>query len=465
MCERKPGPRCSAHARSAYEAAEKDLKRAEGQLRDGLQGFADPSELPALREAVILAKRKADEAEETYLTTPRGANEFEARIEEAEALGAKPEDVAIARMRLEQARETREQQKRDLAASVAAEERVSGASGEAKIVLDGADMDVAQLETEDASLAEEEEQLTSQIAAGAEERATRNRRFAQRYADLQSLAQKNERTLRAMQSRLEAHYEAAAGIPEGEGDYDLGEAFEVQKRLGAGDQPDIVALPTLDTPTGDSRGDRLMREAIQRFESDPRVGRLVATMRSDLEEYHQLNDAHEEDFQSSLASRSRFARQTNRAKEIAERRQALGRELDKARQERSVRRALVGSGVNAYARGVDLRSGEAARSIVREPDGSINAWSYQEPSPGFPDGRALKVTGVMQQWGSSGPNNVLVLENGDMISANRHESGMGSFSHGKMVWIEEPSAQGVPLAEETPAGVSAGYTNVIDSSD
>ena len=129
-------------------------------------------------------------------------------------------------------------------------------------------------------------------------------------------------------------------------------------------------------------------------------------------------------------------------------------------------RARIGSGLGV-TEPTRLPMRRAGNEIVRNPDGTTNAYIYAEPSDGFPHGRYIPAVGVAEVRGM-GRANALVLENGEQAWLHGHYSrttrGAGETQRGhEHVYVTDPQPDATPLrAEGVPA---AGFYTYVDSSD
>lgn len=129
-------------------------------------------------------------------------------------------------------------------------------------------------------------------------------------------------------------------------------------------------------------------------------------------------------------------------------------------------RARVGSGLGPEPISV-VAMQRVGDEIVRNPDGTTNAYVYNEPSDGFPHGRYIPAVGVTEVHGM-GPANALVLENGHKAWVHGHYArttrGAGETQSGYRKVVIVPGQPGAtPLRNEGVA--TAGFYTFVDSSD
>lgn len=123
-------------------------------------------------------------------------------------------------------------------------------------------------------------------------------------------------------------------------------------------------------------------------------------------------------------------------------------------------RVAAGAGTTAE----EIPWGEANDRVYRNPDGTTNAYVYREPSDGFPDGVYVRATGVASLLDSGGHTNTLLLEDGRIgHNATSYSRPQGYRSTGPSKILVTPPARGAtPLWEETG---SRSWGTFVDSTD
>jgi hypothetical protein len=138
---------------------------------------------------------------------------------------------------------------------------------------------------------------------------------------------------------------------------------------------------------------------------------------------------------------------------------------DKAQADAHLLRARIGAGMGTDG-GESLPLSRVRDEVVRNPDGTTNAFVYREPSPGFPHGRMAAVVDVSTVRGWSAAN-ALVLEDGTTISASEHyyrgRSGAQVDRRNERIHLMPAQDGATPLRAENHA--EAGFTSFVDSTD
>lgn len=490
MCQPKPGPRCSAHARTALEN-KRAAKDAAQQVRDDAQAalraadVSDRDERARLREVAVAADKAYWEAEHAhtaalrmYETTPEGMEAVRQTVEFFEAEG-NHENARHVRARLVEAEETRYAQVTDLAMSRRHAQRLLDATPDETAALDQADAAVAHQERLVAQYQDEYDAADREWRAMSQEVADANR----------------------VEDEARAESDAARDVA-----IEAREAAVVEaKRLyvEAGVSPRMAGYYANDMADSASRHPRGNRypspsygSAVGVFDNGPLRGLTVKVKRDgpDREKTLAAKAAAETD-EAYLAANQNLVEAASRLKvakanhdqvraevsnPINDTRQRLSRAqsaakyaLDDAKNDAAQAqaraddlRARIGSGLGKDpVTTVPMR--DAHRHAFRNPDGTTNAYVYNEPSPGFPHGRYVQATGVTTVHGMSAAN-ALVLENGRKAWLHSHYArtvrGAGETASGyRSLVVTEPAPGAVPLNEEGVVG--AGFTTFIDSTD
>ncbi|MGV8847107.1 hypothetical protein [Tessaracoccus sp.] len=132
--------------------------------------------------------------------------------------------------------------------------------------------------------------------------------------------------------------------------------------------------------------------------------------------------------------------------------------------ERADARARVGAGIGVTPT-TPARWAVVSERLRQNPDGSLNVWSREGPSNGFPNGRYLRATGVSaMNGGMYGSSNSLVMENGRNVHPSEHvyrnTGGLQTDRSTPRLVTVEPQAGATPV--ELPAN---GWGYFADSTD
>lgn len=491
MCQPKPGPRCSNHARSALDARRAAKDVAESIRNQTAEAFrsCDPTNRETRRilqgaaveadKAYWEAKHAHTEALRTYETTPEGIALLEQAAQRLEAEGDET-GAADATRRIVAARETRATQVADLAMSRRHKNRLNNPTVEELAALDQADADVQEHEQERAARASEYERLQDEWRALGAEAAAAD--------ELEAEALRTHRT--TVEHAVAARDEVAAHAKRLYMDAGVSERFAGYYAKDMADQASRVsgrsafASGNYSGRTTDATDQGPVRAMVMKVKRDgpDRDKTMAAKAAAETDPGFQVaNAALVSEIEHAQAARLRLDEiRTQAGATIRDRRQEALRasataryaleeaERDHAQAEarRADLRARIGSGLGT-APVSSLPMQRVGDEIVRNPDGSTNAYIYNAPSDGFPHGRYIPAVDVAAVQGM-GTANALVLENGTKAWLHGHYSrtvrGAGETQSGyQHVVITAPQEGARPLREE--CAPTAGFYTFVDSSD
>lgn len=481
MCQPKPGPRCSAHARTNLEARRAAKEAAETTRAEAQAAFracdpADATTREALRDAAVAADktywdatRAHTEALREYETTPEGLEALEQAAARFDEEGNKSAADEV-RRRHETARATREMQVADLAMSRRMAARLANPTPDELAALDQTDAEVADLNraVQEKTIAYEEAQAALNVIE--EERRAADRADAAVQRAVTEAMEDAVAARRAATLEAQRLYEAAGVSP-------------TYSTLYAKDMADTASRPNLRwyERYTDYGPQRAMKVKVKRDGPD-REKTLAAKAAAETDEAFQAANARLVEAAQRLQAAKDAAAQTRQVETgpVRERRQRAQSAAATARYEmedtindrnkavtRSQElRARIGSGLGvASPSTVDMQ--RLRDEVVRNPDGTTNAYVYNEPSDGFPHGRYIPAIGVTTVHGMA-PANALVLENGQKAWLHGHYArtlrGAGESQSGyRTLVLTAPQEGATPLRRE---GVeNAGFYTFIDSSD
>jgi hypothetical protein len=488
MCQPSPGPRCAAHAKSTLSRARRAKADADAQYetaRAGLRerrlrpigyhvGSDTPTEETLAYQSASDARRDAaaayEQALRDYETTPSGQRDLAEAIERLTATG-ELEGAAVARERLAQAAAARGQQIADLAASRVQAQRLADMSQyERNAINNGTAMEIHTSNAANHARAElaglerlldthDEESAPIVAARTAASRAT--------------LAAREEvLTAQDAAVREARRVYIAAGVDQRMAGYYAQDCLDMatasdRNQPGSYSTGSEYARRSLVLKTKPSGPDRARTNAAKTASATDPAFQTANTALAEKVATHQAAMDAQQDiefgaYRQATVRRAEIAKDVGRAEETlvaarAAHDQAVGRTA------RIRAQIAAGAGV----RSTDVALDSVTDEIVRQPDGSINAYVYRAPSPGFPDGRYLRATGVTTVHGM-GAANALLLEDGSTVHASATSS---------------PSRRGSTLTRTVPAGViivpaqpgsrplrdeavpAAGFATFVDSSD
>lgn len=489
MCQPKPGPRCSGHARTVLTSrrAERDqAAAARDEAQAALRATArvgrnvETPERETARKASIAADRAYydacaayEAALRDYETTPDGMNDLEqAIVRLAEEGHAVP--VQQAQARLEEARATRTAQIADLAMARRFRERLANATEEEKAAIAAADDDLTAAEEAlaEASAAVQNVRDMEQSQLAAIKEMTREENAAHhaiRVAHQEARDALDDARAQAVRlytaagisERMAAYYAAdmaeATTRPErgasryrnrvNDDDTPLRAMTVKVKRDGPDHDKTLAAKAASETDAGFQAANQRLTEAIAGIAESKSaaadVARRYASVRNERQSI------------LGAASHARYAVEDAEARVL------------KAKAAADETRARVAANLH----GTDIHPvpiRDAADAVMRNPDGTTNAHIREAPSPGFPHGRYIPVEGVTTVQGM-GPANAMVLENGRKAWLHEHYANHGiaratTRSNGVTeVHVTSAHEGAIPLRHENVA--NAGYTTFVDSTD
>lgn len=486
MCQPKPGPRCTAHARAALTAARtartaaterfEAAKAAIAEARRRPVGYhanqADPdraAEYRAAMDAKFAAERAYDHALRDYETTPAGQKALATAIERLAADG----DLAgseAARARLEEAAATRARQVADLAASRVQAERLANMSEDERAAV--AELDAAVSRAADAHdlakndlttfvRAEMEHEDAARAVDDAQVAAFRAERDAQdQVVAAQEIARREARRLyqeAGVSDRYAGYYAddtllSAMGVNPHSMNVNGTETARRSltlkaKRTGPDAATTAAAKAAAATDAGFVAANSALAEK-------------VAAHRAATEARQRLQT--NPDTEAVMQRRAQLRRYIAAADDAVGQAQAAHTQAVGVAQRA---RARIAAGAGITATPVDLT--RATDEFVRQPDGSTNAYVYRQPSAGFPNGRYARVTGVTTVQGM-GAANALVLDDGSTVHASesysRGRNGATLTRSAPVEVIVTPAAPGAhPLRSEAVGG--AGFSTYVDTTD
>lgn len=458
------------------DAASSSREATQAALAAAQPGAPEELRVAAIRsdEAYWDAKRAYDVALREYETTPEGQEALRqaiARLDEQSPSGA-----ADARRRLDEALAARATQVADLAMARRYADRLAATGPAESAALDAADMRVAQLSVQVADLERDFATLraSERACVGEVLRAQQYAAIAAQEYDEESKRAHDAVTVAATEA--ERLYVEAGVTPR------MAQFYAADTARTAG--PPVVARmawgkTTIETPTpvptrvpeikvkadGPDRDKTLAARAAA--QADP--GWQAATARV------QVTVTRAATAKARVGElRGEDARRERRLSEIQHQRSQVGyrvedatRDLVQAREDATDLRARIGSGLGTQVP-VPVPLERAGSQVMRNPDGTTNAYIRQPPGPGFPHGRYVAAVDVTTVQGS-GPVNALVLENGTKAWSSQHYARRGdrrarTESRGaQVVMLVEPAPGATPLAGENMS--TAGFSTFVDTTD
>lgn len=482
MCQPKPGPRCSNHGRSSLdtahtmvERAEADLARIHAQLRHHPVGSPERTAhietIQTAQATVATAQAAFAEASLAYDSTPAGMLHLRAQIAEATDEGR---DATANRLqsRLEVGAATRKRQVADLAAVQRYKFHITTPNPAERAALD-------------------------QVQARVRE-AEEDCRTAYTAQDLQSAAMRDATTrVRAAQvAQDEAHRAIAAAVTTAQNAREQVVAEATRLYVEAGVSPRFAGFYAADMAEAASRRPGRgsqgpdgredlgpMRAAVVKVKASgpDRDKTLAAAQAAETDEAFQFANTTMVDAVAAVSEAQSRHRDAAAAADTAyEHRQATARSnaqcryavedttnhLSKVRDRQDDALARIGSGIGLAPTTI-LNMDQAGDEIVRNPDGSINAYVYQPPSDHFVHGRYVRAVGLTTA-DRGGSANALVLENGDTAYLARHYARTSRGAREQVdgftqVVLTPPADGATPLRHEGMAGV--GFSTFVDSTD
>lgn len=493
MCQPKPGPRCSAHARTKLNTKHAAFEAAAGAhetTREADRTYAggDPG-VQARLHSVAQDAQKAywassaalREATAEHDATPDGL----ARLQEnLSALYDQDRDEAVTERiealteRIADATTTRARQVGELAASRTYLSRLETPPAEELAALDQCDAEVAdrELSVEEARRMHDEiDTVVTSLRAEEQEALAVARDVAIKVKAVQDMLVEARTDVHDQMARLYHEAGVSARFARFYATDALTSATRVTgqspaTRPVAGSEADLSAIPQRALKVkvkreGADRDHTLAAHAASLEDADFQQANrnwvasgedmASATADAELIRTTQLEPIHEK-VQEALRARSvaRYAMED-----------AAG-DLTKSHARRDDLRARIGSGIGLLPTET-LPMQHVGDEIVRNPDGSTNAFVYHPASDGFAHGRYVAATGIARVDGDDTAN-ALVLENGDKAWLHGHYArrvrGTGEVQTGYAHVVLVPGdSRAVPLRNEALA--SAGYYTYVDTSD
>lgn len=489
MCQPKPGPRCSGHARSALEAKRVAKEQAETARDEAQAAFracdsTNPVEREELRRAAVEADKAYWDATSAhtaalreYETTPEGMVALEQAIATFEVEGDEAA-AATVRRRLEEAQATRAEQVADLAMSRRHRERLANPTTEELAALDQSDAEVSERSAAVESLTAQHAALDEQWRATAARAAEVDRVEDEAQRAWKMAAEESHLAAEEVRVHAERLYVEAGVAPRFAMFYSNDMVEAAQRHPGAPYRRSANVYAASDPFAAVQQP---MKVKVKRDGPD-RDKTLAAKVAAESDEAFQAANARlvERINEVAAAKTAADAARRNAETSIREERQTVAQarsvaryaledavtDRDRAVARREDLRARIGSGLGAEpTTTIDMQ--RVRDEIVRNPDGTTNAYVYNAPSEGFPHGRYIPATGVTTVQGM-GSANALVLENGRRAWLHGHYSrttrGAGETQSGyQKVVVVAPQEGAHPLREENLA--SAGFYTFVDSSD
>lgn len=481
MCQRRPGPRCSNHARTRLDEARLAKQSAEFAVEAITADAPRPGEVPPeeyalYRDTTLALRIEATKAAEDY---QRALREFEATpagmqaLQEAiERVGADTDEGRQMTASLEAAQALRSFQMGELRASKAYQERLTYLSAGERAALDQSESATAAAERTEAEAADGLRTATERMKA-----------VTARTNELRAAAEAAQATHRqSEQAAIAARDEVA------EKAYNLYREHGVSERMARFYATDTI---TDASRTPGARWDRGAQPGV--FPRQP-LALKVKTAGPDAHATIAARRASEidADFVAARTEWDRAGAAVHHAAEVArDAMDALGADrsaerseaarglrnaqafyaeatarVPQAREQHRDLMARIGSGISTQPV-TAVRLANAGDEFRRNPDGTTNAYVYQPPSEGFEHGRYLRAIDVTTAHGM-GPVNALVLENGVEAALHGHYAARGGqrFASENRSGVQEafivPAQDGsVPLREENLA--TSGFYAFLDT--
>lgn len=477
MCERKPGPRCSSHTHEAFRRALTNVDAIEDRLAGTSRGEHRNTMLAELHAAQVEVDGRARD----YESSPAGQRELHAAITAIEDVygsdgGRDAAALAALRSRLDAARATRERQQSDLVDAQEREARLAAATPDEQRFIKSAETRVTAA---DAAIEAARDRLAGEVAGHTAARDQTNARYAAAVsADAEADRIHGERMDQAAAVQAHAHrIYRAAGVeeplatyyaqdvaenstpipPSGRYSYTYGKGEMVPQRafvVHQVDHPDTreATAAAAAAALSDARfqaANAALVEGINRATEARLEGQRAWEGVGDLHdnptaEHTRRLRAAREDYEQAVADREPAERAVSDA------------------------RAMVAAG--AGTTGTKMRLGEVGDEVVRQPDGTVNAYVYEDPSPGFPDGRYLQATGITTVHNRGYAFNGLQLPTGEVAyQAHRHTPGVRgrhtTIEGVHHVLITPPQAGAQALRSENSDLRHQGFSTSVDTSD
>lgn len=477
MCQEKPGPRCAGHTAVAVATARTREVEAQDAL-DRAQAAANAdtttprnASTPALnalataRRDLAAAQAAHQEAVAEHETTPTGQEELRARIQELRNAGDRDAAEQVQAL-LTTRQEQRAQQVKDLNAAREQRARLAAATPDEVAAMDQADAavrDAAELVSANESAVRAATERTATLRP---EYDSSQRQYSEALSAVRPAEEAAEKAANTAAREARRIY-LAAGVNE------RMVAFYIQDMVdGARDKHPTSTLSS--GPIGKALRMKVKRTGADRdatvaaaeaaktdlmFKtSNSYLSGMVAKRREAEQVAREIRRNDVEPIAAQWTQATRDAMNAKYALEDA--RNAHSKTVTEA----NILKARVGAGMGPSGASVPLS--RARDEIVRNPDGTTNAYLYRAPSPGFPHGRMTAAVDVSTSHGWS-PANALVLEDGTTVTASEHHfrntRGAQTARSDAQVYLAPAQEGATPLRSENHA--TAGFATFIDSTD
>lgn len=425
MCQPKPGPRCSNHGRSSLDAAHTQVQRAEA---DHARAHAEMTRQPigsperaahieivaAAQTAAATAQAAYTEASLAYDSTPAGMLHLRAQIAEATDEGR---DATRLQTRLDVGTATRKRQVADLAAVQRYKFRITTPNPAERAALDQVHARVREAE-EDCRTAQSAQDLHLAAVRDATARVRTAQAAQEDSEQSYGVAIENAKVARtAMVVEATRLYVEAGIAPRFAGFYATDMAEAASRGTGTEDLGPRRGAVIKIKPSGPDRDKTLA--AAQAAETDAAFQSANADM---VDAAGAVAAANTRCAEAAKAADAAYEVMQATARSNAQRRYAVEdttAHLNKVRDRQADALARIGSGIGLAPTTV-LNMDRAGDEIVRNPDGTINAYVYQPPSDHFVHGRYVRAVDLTTAAGRGGSSNALLLENGDTAYLARH---------------------------------------------
>jgi hypothetical protein len=478
MCQPKPGPRCSSHAHGRLNAAraQRDqaaaaLAAARNPIPPGLSGYLDAVAVEeSARHVAHLANYEFQQAQREFETTPAGQRALQSALERLEA---DPNETAAAfavRNRLAQARRTREQQIADLAAVRATADRLEQITPGERAALDQVDQAVQDADRAVAGCQRQVQDARTAEQALEAVRAAREEEFNRLGRQAAALAEPVRQAQRQVQEHAQRLY-TDAGVSTGYARFYADDMVQAKTprtagQVRAGETPPVTGALSMKVKRTGPDGERTRAAAAaaqtdaQYLQANATLAEACAAHRRAQAEARHVYDTRLATLTPDLQNARGNLRDAEHALAAAE------RQAQQSHGQAGRLRAQIAAGAGPDATSVTWQ--QASTQVVRNPDGTVNAWVLQAPTDAHPHGQYVRAVGITTVSGSSGAANALVLEDGSTAYRLEHyyrntRGAQNPISGPDGVLIAPPQPGARPLREESQA--TAGFSVFIDSTD
>ena len=482
VCQQRPGPRCSNHARTRLNEARDTKVSAECALEAfeadpaPRPGMVPPDEYAQWRETRLALRVAATNADKDYSTALR---EMEATpagmkaLEEAIAIvGVDSDEGQAMTASLDAARALRSFQLGELRASRAYEQRLAHPSAGEQAVLDqsqarvsAAEHRLSDAETVLVAATHRSQQLH---AVDSENRLNQNR-AEDALAAVSAVAETARDEAEAEMVRL---YEAEGVNARFAHFYARDTLVAATRPTGApwrrNEDPELVLrrTPVLKTKASGADADATLR-AKNEAETDSAYAVALSRWGNASRGVHAAREeAHEASARITHPNEERREVRNALRNAQAEFHQATAGVVAASDAHRDVL-ARHGSGLSTRPV-TEVSLAHAGDEFKRNPDGTTNAYVYMSPTDGFEHGRYVRVSGVTSTHGMAEVN-ALVMDTGEKAVLSGHYGRLGGGSAretrvGHSVAYIVPAHEGaVPLRSENRA--DRGFYAFVDSTD